>query len=287
MGQVKKVLQHDTKPVSNGAVLTFNIPSFDTIDDIIMEFRNNGAAATQANILTSIGKVALAINGEQVVNCPISLLYKVYESLGVEVSQSIDNVIGLNIGRYLFKSPNNEDYFAFGCANVQTIQLQVYCAASVTNITDLSISTVRRPTSTVLGSYIKVINYPQSMNTTGTSSVDTLPRDNNEAYLSILADAAGGTILTGECVVNGNSVFDPMTQAENDYIVSARGLGKVSGVFNYSFSDGSIKGILPMAGVTELRLKTTFSAKPTNGVYDLLAVSIRNVPEAMLKAVAA
>ena len=287
MGQIKKVLQHDTKPVSNGAVLTFNIPSFDTIDDIVLEFRNAGAAASKANILTSIGKVALAINGEQVVNCPISLLYKVYESLGVEVSQSIDNVIGLNIGRYLFKSPNNEDYFAFGCANVQTIQLQVYCAASVTDITDLSISTVRRPVSTVLGSYIKVINYPQSMNTTGTSSVDTLPRDNNEAYLSILADAAGGTISTGECVVNGNSVFDPMTQAENDYIVSARGLGKVSGVFNYSFSDGSIKGILPMAGVTELRLKTTFSTKPTNGVYDLLAVSIRNVPEAMLKAVAA
>lgn len=287
MGQIKKVLQHDTKPVSDGAVLTFNIPSFDTIDDIVLEFRNAGAAASKANILTSIGKVALAINGEQVVNCPISLLYKVYESLGVEVSQSIDNVIGLNIGRYLFKSPNNEDYFAFGCANVQTIQLQVYCAASVTDITDLSISTVRRPVSTVLGSYIKVINYPQSMNTTGTSSVDTLPRDNNEAYLSILADAAGGTISTGECVVNGNSVFDPMTQAENDYIVSARGLGKVSGVFNYSFSDGSIKGILPMAGVTELRLKTTFSAKPTNGVYDLLAVSIRNVPEAMLKAVAA
>ena len=78
-----------------------------------------------------------------------------------------------------------------------------------------------------------------------------------------------------------------MSQAENDYICSARGLAPVSGVFNYSFSDGSIKSILPMQGVTELRLKTTFSTAPTSGSYDLLAVSIRNVPEAMMKAVAA
>lgn len=287
MSQVKRIFQHDTKPISKGAVLTFNIPSFEVIDDIVLEFLNSGAAATKANILSSIGKVALAINGEQIVNCPISCLYNVYASLGQEVTQDIDNVIGLNIGRYLFKDPVTEDYFAYGCADVQTIQLQVYCGATITNVTDLSISTIRRNFQSNLGSYIKIINYPQNMNSTGISSVDTLPRDANEAYLSIMAHANGGTISQGECVVNGNNIYDPMSQAENDYICSARGLAPVSGVFNYSFSDGSIKSILPMQGVTELRLKTTFSAAPTSGSYDLLAVSIRNVPEAMMKAVAA
>lgn len=42
-----------------------------------------------------------------------------------------------------------------------------------------------------------------------------------------------------------------------------------------------------MQGVTELRLKTTFSTKPTNDTYDLLAVSIRNVPAAMMAQVSA
>jgi len=42
-----------------------------------------------------------------------------------------------------------------------------------------------------------------------------------------------------------------------------------------------------MQGVTELRLKTTFSEAPTSGSYDLLAISIRNVPTAMMNAVAA
>lgn len=287
MSQVKRILQHDSKPVSNGAVLTFNIPSFEVIDDILLEFKNSGAAAAKANILSSINKVALAINGEQIVNCPLSLLYNVYEFLGQEVSQNIDNVIGLNIGRYLFKDPVTEDFFAYGCADVQTIQLQVYCAATVTNVTDLSISTIRRNFKSNLGSYIKIINYPQNMNTTGISSVDTLPRDSNEAYLAIMATSGGGTISQGECTVNGNSIYDPMSKSENDYIVSARGLAPVEGVFNYSFSDGSIKSFLPMQGVTELRLKTTFSGAPTGGTYDLLAISIRNVPSAMMTAIAA
>ncbi|MBP3687007.1 MAG: hypothetical protein J6J35_01430 [Alphaproteobacteria bacterium] len=287
MSQVKKILIHESKAISAGTILTYNVPSFDTIDDIVLEFLNSGAAATKANVLAGVGKIALNINGEQVVNLPIARLYDIYAALGTEVTQNLTNCIGLNIGRYLFKDSNNEDYFAYGCADIQTIQVQVYLNSTVTGLTDCQVSTIRRATNQSLGSYIKAINYPQTMNTTGISTVDTLPRDSNEAYLSIMAHNGGGAISGGECVVNGNSVFDPISQSLDDYIVNARGLAAVSGVFNYSFSDGAVKGILPMQGVTELRLKTTFTTAPTNGNYDLVAVSIRNVPAQMLKAVAA
>lgn len=287
MSQLKKTLVHESKAITAGAILTYNIPSFDTIDDIILEFTNSGAAATLANIKAGIGKIALNINGEQVINVPFSRLCDVYSSLGVEVTQNLVNCLGLNIGRYLFKDPNNEDYFAFGCNNIQTIQLQVYCNSAVEGLTDLQVSTVRRSTTTNLGAFIKVIDYPQTMSSTGTSTVDTLPRDSNEAYLEILAHNGGGVITIGECVVNGNSIYDPISQALNDYIVNARGLAAVANNFNYSFSDGSVKGCLPMQGVTELRLKTQFSKAPTAGTYDLVAISIRNVPAAMLKAVSA
>lgn len=285
MSQVKRTLVHDSKAVTQGSILSFNIPSFETIDDVILKFTNNGAPASKTNVLSSIGKIALSINGEQVINAPLSEIYSVYESLGNEVTQNLANCIGLNVGRYLFKDPTTEDYFAWGCNNVQVIQLQVYVNATVTAVTDLEVSTVRRKMVKDLGSFIKVITYPQTMSSTGISTVDTLPRDSNEAYLSILAFNGGGVIASGECVVNGNNIMDNIGLDLNNYIVSARGLGVVEGAFNYSFSDGSIKGILPMQGVTELRLKTTFSEAP-DGVYDLCAVSIRNVPVAMLQAVA-
>lgn len=287
MSQIKKVLIHESKSCSANQILTYNIPSFDTIDDILIEGLNSGAAATLANLKAAIGKVALSINGEQVINVPFTRLCEVYNSLGVEVTQNLVNCIGLNIARYLFKDANNEDYFAWGCANIQTIQLQIYLNSSITGLTDIQVSTIRRSTNQSLGAYIKVINYPQTMASTGISTVDTLPRDSNEAYLEILANNGGGVISQGECVVNGNSVYDPISQALDDYVVNARGLAAVTGNFIYSFSDGSIKGALPMQGVTELRLKTTFTTAPTSGTYDLVAVSIRNVPAQMLAAIAA
>ena len=287
MSQLKKILIHESKPVSAGTILTFNIPSFDTIDDVLLEFTNSGAAATKANILAAIGKIAVNINGEQVINVPLARLVELYASLGVEVTQNIVNVIGLNIGRYLFKDPITEDYFAWGCSNIQTIQLQIYCNSSTTGVTDVQVATVRRSVNQKLGAYIKVINYPQTMSTTGISTVDTLPRDSNEAYLSIMAHNGGGVISGGEVVVNGNSIYDPISQAMDNYVVDARGLAAVSGIFNYSFSDGSVKSLLPMVGITELRLKTTFTTAPTSGVYDMVAVSIRNVPAGMLEAVGA
>lgn len=288
MSQLKKIFVHDTKPVTTGAVLTFNIPSFDTIDDVILRFTKSGGAATKANIISSVGKVALNINGEQVINCTISELYDVFEMLGNQVQETIlTNVVSLNLARLMFKLNQNKDYFAWGCANIQTIQLQVYCGTTVTDVTDLEVSTERRSFNSNLGSLIKVINYPQSMSSTGISSVDTLPRDSNDGYLAIMANTGGGVISQGECVVNGNTIIDPTAKAAMDYVCQVRGFKPLSTYYNYLFADGSNRGALPMNGVTELRLKTSFTTAPTSGTYDLLAISIKNMPTAMLTEIAA
>ena len=288
MSQLKKIFVHYTKPVTTGAVLPFNLPSFVTIDDVILRFTKSGGAATKANIISSVGKVALNINGEQVINCTISELYDVFEMLGNQVQETIlTNVVSLNLARLMFKLNQNKDYFAWGCANIQTIQLQVYCGTTVTDVTDLEVSTERRSFNSNLGSLIKVINYPQSMSSTGISSVDTLPRDSNDGYLAIMANTGGGVISQGECVVNGNTIIDPTAKAAMDYVCQVRGFKPLSTYYNYLFADGSNRGALPMNGVTELRLKTSFTTAPTSGTYDLLAISIKNMPTAMLTEIAA
>ena len=287
MAQIKKVLIHENKSLTANTILTFNVPSFDTIDDIFLEFSNSGAAATTANIKSSVGKIALNINGEQVINTTATRLFDFYSMLGNEVQQSSRpaNVINLNVGRLLFLLPENEDYFAWGCSNINTIQVQVYCNGTVTGVTDCNLITERRPIQSQLGAYVKLISYPQSMSAAGISTVDTLPRDSNEAYLAVLASQeTGGAIASGECVVNGVNIYDNISAAVNAMIVSERDYAPVSGYFNYLFADRSRRGFLPMMGVTELRLKTNFSAAPTAGVYDLLACTIKNVPAEMMSA---
>lgn len=287
MAEIKKALIHETKSLSANTILTFNVPSFDTIDDIMLEFTNSGAASTTANIKSSVGKVALNINGEQVINTTISRLFDFYSMLGNEVQQTARpaNVVNLNVGRLLFLLPENEDYFAWGCSNINTIQVQVYCNGTVTGVSDCTLITERRPVQNALGAYVKLISYPQSMSAAGISTVDTLPRDSNEAYLAVMAsEEAGGSISNGECVVNGVNIYDNISAGVNAMIVSQRDYAPVSGYFNYLFADRSRRGFLPMLGVTELRLKTTFASAPTAGVYDLLACTIKNIPAAMLEA---
>lgn len=287
MAQIKKALIHETKSLTANTILTFNVPSFDTIDDIMLEFTNSGAASTTANIKSSVGKIALNINGEQVINTTITRLFDFYSMLGNEVQQSARpaNVVNLNVGRLMFLLPENEDYFAWGCSNINTIQVQVYCNGTVTGVTDCTLITERRSVQNVLGSYVKLISYPQSMSAAGISTVDTLPRDSNEAYLSVMASQeTGGVIASGECVVNGVNIYDNISSAVNAMVVSQRDYAPVTGYFNYLFADRSMRGFLPMMGVTELRLKTNFTTAPTGGVYDLLACTIKNIPQAMLNA---
>lgn len=286
MSQVKKVYVHDTKPVTAGAVITVTIPSFSTIDDIMLKFTNSGAAATMANIKAAIGKVALSINGDQVINCNLSQLYDVFGFLGNRIQeQTLTDTVSLNLGRLMMSTNNNKDFFAWGCSNITTIQVQVYCNATVTGVTDVQFVTERRDFDSTLGSYIKIINYPQNMSTTGYSTVDTLPRDANDAYLAVLADNGGGAISTGECTRNGSNIIDEVAPEIMAYVSQARGYKQLTGYFNYLFADGSARGALPMNGVTDLRFKTQFKTAPTAGTYNLLAVSVKNIPAAMLQAI--
>lgn len=285
MSQVKKTLVHEAKAVTAGAVLTYNIPAFKTIDDIILTFTNNGAPATDANIRAAIGKVALNVNGEQIINTPLSTILDFYKYLGNEVWQSHPaNAIGLMLGNRIWKNPLLEKLFAIGCANVQTIQLQIYCNNTVTGVTDIEVSTVRRNFDSNTMSLIKIIDYPQSAASAGISTVDTLPRDNNDAYLVVMASNGGGVIATGEAIVNGESIIDPISLNTNGYIGAARGRQPQTGYFVYDFCDGSEAGSLPMQGATELRFKTNFSTAPASGNYDLVAVTIKNIPEMLLNA---
>lgn len=285
MPQIKKTLIHETKAVTANATLTFNVPSFDTIDDILLQF--TGSAATKANIISSITKIALNINGQQVINTSPARLYAVYEMLGNEVNNTSTrpaNVLNLNVGRLMFLMPENEDYFAWGCADIQTIQVQIYCGGTITGLSNVTLYTERRPILTSLGSYIKIISYPQSVSGSGVSTVDTLPRDAAEGYLSLMVwedSTNSGQIASGEVIVNGVNITDDIPADVNAMSLSTRDYSPVSDYYTYIFADRSGRGFLPMVGVTELRLKTRFSAAPTTGVYDIVAVSLRGIPAEM------
>lgn len=287
MALAKNLYSEATDVIAAGKQITFNIPAYDCISQFFLNFINDDAQATVANIKSSIAKLRLILDGEVVLDCTPTELYDYYQSLGQEVSRdAISNgVLPLYIAPIAFKQPSAEDALAIGCdsfANgkpLTNIQLQVVCGQTITDITNVSAITERFAMGTgnnITRLYTKLISYAQNLSGTGDSTVDTLPRDINEAYMSVIVSPEGGTITKGEAIVNGKNVIQKIDIATMNAACACRGFGVIAGSFNYLFGDGGDKASLPMVGVNDFRLKTTFSVAPTGGAYKLLAASIKS-----------
>lgn len=288
---VRKMLSHTSDSVSAGKLITLSIPSFSTITQMFLEFTNSGAPCTLANIESSIANISLLMNGEEYLNISPADLSTVYEMLGNQVGTSAPvNVLPLLVNPILYKLPQAEDSFAVGCdgftkANgvyqpLTNIQIQIRCGATITAVTDVKAYTERVDKGTgnnLTTLTTKLLSYAQSFTTTGTSEVDTLPRDSNMGRLFTLAiPDATGVISSGEALVNNQPVMQNVTIGANDMLVAQRGYSPVAGVFNYSFTDGGTSDVLSMQGVTDMRFKTTFTTAPTTG-YTLVDATARAV----------
>lgn len=288
---VRKILSHTSDSVSAGKLITLSIPSFSTITQMFLEFTNAGAPATLADIQSSISNISLIMNGEEYLNASPSDLSVAYEVLGPQVglAQPV-NVLPLLLAQLLYKLPSAEDSFAIGCDGfsfingqyqpLTNIQIQIRCGATITNVTDVKALTERIDLGTganITAITHKLLSYAQSFTTTGVSEVDTLPRDSNMGRLFTLAiPDATGVISSGEALVNNQPVYQTVSKATDDMLVSERGFAPVSGVYNYLFTDGGTNDVLSMKGVTDMRFKTTFTTAPTTG-YTLLDSTVRSV----------
>lgn len=282
----RKVLKHASDTVSTGKLVTLNIPAFDTIYQMGLTFTNSGAASTLANIISSVSSITVLVNGEQIVNLSADALSKVWASLGPQVGlAALVNSLPLMLPQLLYKLPAAEDTFAIGCERyaqntpVSNIQIQVQFG-TVTGITDVQAYTERANRGSganVTVAICKLLSYFQGFTTTGTSEVDTLPRDSNMGRLFTLAiPDATGVIASGESLVNNDPVIQNVDKATDDMIIAERGFAPVSGVYNYSFTDGGTMDLLSMQGVTDMRFKTTFSTACTAG-YTLIDATVRTV----------
>ena len=282
----RKLLKHASDTVSSGKLVTLNIPAFDTINQIMLTFTNSGAAATLANIKSSVQTITLLVNGEQLVNISASHLDAVWQHLGTQVgSSTLVNSLPILLPQLIYKLPQAESAFDIGCerytqgAPVTNIQVQVQFG-TVSSITDVQAYTERVNKGTganITVAIAKLLSYFQGFTTTGTSEVDSLPRDDNMGRLFTLAiPDATGVISTGEALVNNDPVIQNADMATENLLCLQRGFGAVSGVFAYSFTDAGINDLLSLQGVTDMRYKTSFSTACTSG-YTLVDATVRTV----------
>lgn len=287
MPQLKRIIEIQSKPVSASATISWDIPAYGTLDEIFIEVKNNNTPATAANIVSSLDRLLFSVNGETVHACKISQLFDVYRMAGNNVNQYAtgQNVLPLNVGRYLFENKALRDNFSFGQDGINSISLQIFCSGTITGVTDINVTGVRRMINTKYqGSFIKLVNYPQSFASTGPYDCDTLPKNSNDAVCNVIMDAGGGTISGAEAIANGQNIVDPVSSEVLNAITSARNMAPLTGAVILPICDGQGRSVMPLQGITEFRVRPTFSVAPTAGVFDMLLVSVRNTPAAMTEA---
>ena len=266
--------------MASNTTATLQIPAYGKIQSIFLRFTTGaGAANTEAEIRAQVGNVRLTINGRDVINCSAAQLFDLYESMGLNVTLATGSAgcVELNIGRLVFTDPAVRDLFGFGTADVTSIQVQV-TALTLTTVANVQAYTARQAINENLGTYCKFIAYPQSFNSTGDHTVDTLPRDNNSDYLAVLASTGAGTITFGECRVNNATAIERTPTDVNAVFCSNDRVAQPSGYYLYHFADGSLDGRLPMLGVSDLRFITTFSVAPGASSYTMLPLTVINFP---------
>ena len=290
MATLKYIARESSDTVSANKIMNFNIAAYDSICQIFLNFTNNGAAATVANILSSIQRIRLIVNGEDIVNVSPTDLTNAIKSLGQRVyHNSASNVIPLNIVKLMYEQMGQRGIFDIGCdawayngnqaIPVSNIQIQITCGGTITNITDVEVSTERVQKGTaknITVAYGKLLTYEQNISGTGTHTVDTLPKNLSEGYLAVFATpGTSGVISKGEVKVNNAYAIQESTIDVMNSVINQRGYGEVLGIFPYIFADGTLDTALSMVGVNDFRFNTTFSTAPTDGKYNLVALTVK------------
>jgi hypothetical protein len=282
---LKSTLVHEQKPIASGLTSTLQIPPFGKIYSLPLQFLlSSGAVASVAQIIAQIANIRLTINGKDIINCSPEKLFAVYSSFGTFVQNpaGTNGVVELNLGRMIFNDAEIRNAFGYGSLGVANIQIQVTAGvvpAPPNDIVSVQAFSTRTQEQEKLGIHFKLMNFPQSFNSTGDHTVDTLPRDPDSAYVAVFADdGAAGTISFGECRVDNVTVIERCPSAVNVQLNAENRLAQPAGHFMYGFTDGSPTSQLPMRNVKDLRFITTFAVAPGAGGYNMTALTIAGYP---------
>lgn len=279
----------ESKPITAGAVTTFNVNCFSVIKDLYLEFTNSGAAATLANVKSSIPNVKVLLNGINILDVSIAQINDLFTFMGTRVQQTaLSNVFSLNMGRLLYRFGLARDEFAWRCGKqgeinptkkISSLIVQVTAGTTVTGITDVALYSERLNVEAEWNdSYIQFNNNFQTFTGTGQSQVNTLPKNAEDLFLLAIAYNGGGAISQGETLINNQNISRSISLAVNNTINNLEGYGVISGAYVHNYVTGSISSGLFVSDITsELSVRTTFTTAPTSG-YDLPVLKIHNCP---------
>lgn len=295
--QYLKPALDESKAISAGSVVTFNVACSEVINNLFIRFVNSGADAAISDITAGVDRILLQLKGVDILDCSAQQLVDLYNYLGTKRTGGL--VLGatlpLNLGAQIYDWQGMENEFAWRCGKssetnpskkIESINVQIFTNSSMANITDVELYSVRTPVEEDYnGSYIQFNRNPQSYKGTGQSQINTLPKDTNDIMLMAVAYNGGGTITHGETIYNNDNISRNVSASANTLLNSMSGFGKIDNAYVHNYCTGAANsGLLIESSGYQYSVRTTFSKAPTDG-YDICLLKIHNPPAKVIQAV--
>lgn len=265
--------------IAAGAISTGVVPAEGTYYALYLFAKTAaGVALTRAQILADIGNIKALINGEEIVNCDVTVLLDLQKYYGDQIGAgNVDGVIPIYFQRPHLATDAERSLFALGMNNVNsfTIEAQI---KGVVALSSLEVFAEVTNEQRNLGQHVRLLKYPQVFSTTGDQEITTLPFLNNptKAYLALHVDDSAGTIAEVTVRVGGNAIFDRVGNNLNKVLLQKFLRNPQTGYYHVDFArSNDLTGLLPMAGIKDFRQTINWSVLPGN--YNIFTETIHGL----------
>lgn len=288
--QTPKYSLEESKAITAGTMLSFNVNCSQVIRNLVLNFKNSGSASTLSDITTYVSRIVVLLKGVNVLDVSAQQLVDLYNYLGNKKGGvALANALPLNVGELIYNFGGMRDEFAWRCGKtgeadpskrIDSLIVQIYTTSSMTGITDVELYSSRIPVEADWNdSYIQFNANPITFNGTGQSQVNTLPKDTDDLMLLAVAYNGGGVISAGETLYNNDNITRNVDAATNKLLNDINGFSDISNAFVHNYSTGAANsGLLIKNSAYQYSVRTTFATAPSAGTYDICLLKVHNCP---------
>lgn len=237
-----------------------------------------GTATSIANIKTSITDIAVYHNGEQVMLATATFfldMHKYYFDAYTGGAANVAGIIPIPFAPYHFANFAERQIFAVGTKDMQSMTINI-TLGTLTNVSSIDVYSEVDPSLRGRGQHIRIKRYPQSFATTGTHEVSTLPLEGPNVGYKCLHIELGTNPGVSDSVtfkVGGFAIYDTVVNAINTvYSNFCRRTPQATYTYVDFGKNNSIVSFLPMVGLQDIRLLTSWTTTPTS--YNVYAEEI-------------
>lgn len=273
----------NVRGLGSSNLATVELPVGETYSAIYLLFKAaGGTAVAVADIKSEITRIRLRADSHLLIDATPTLLFDLQKFYGD--AYGADNVAGvlpLIFDRKHLQDILSRDVFLLGTANITSLTVEVQCGTLV-NVATVEVYRETKPVKRNLVDHVRILPYNENFSTTGSQTVNTIPKRSPYGILAQHIEDSSGTIDDVTVHVDKTIIFDQVPAAVQQVRLEFARRNPQSGYYHLPYDQLEHRdGWLYMGNVQDYRLEIEWSSAAPNN-YTIYQEELHNISPPML-----